>query len=194
MAAMRWQRCVMMGLGAVVALQMGGMTPAHARHHHHRHEESRDETQDTQSGQGGYEGSSSRPQPIASPVPEACDDGKFLADLQAAEGSSSEAHADRVEHVCGKVIAVSASKRTRSGLHGYFYVDVGHGVSIRIVSDLDRMSAPAWPWVAKGDQTDVLGRYYYDNARSQGIDWTHHGTGRSWPVEGYVSVNGTRYQ
>lgn len=34
------------------------------------------------------------------------------------------------------------------------------------------MTAPTWPWVAKGDQTDVLGRYYYDNPQSQGIDWT----------------------
>lgn len=132
-------------------------------------------------------------QPEAGPVPLQCDDRKFLADVEMAE-SASGPHADRVEHVCGRVIAVSRARRTRSGWHGYFYVDVGSGVSIRIVSDLDRMSAPAWPWVAKGDQADVLGRYYYDSPRSQGIDWTHHGTGRNWPVEGYVVVNGSRYQ
>ena len=189
MAATRWHIRGVMGLAAVLAVQGALMAPAEARrHHHHKREQAGEEYQ-----QSGSEKDNAQVQAIASPVPQSCDDRKFLADVEAAESAQGD-HPDRVEHVCGRVIAVSASKRTRSGLHGYFYVDVGNGVSIRIVSDLDRMSAPAWPWVAKGDQADVLGRYYYDNARSQGIDWTHHGTGRTWPVEGYVAVNGTRYQ
>ncbi|MBB2190049.1 DUF3465 domain-containing protein [Gluconacetobacter azotocaptans] len=122
----------------------------------------------------------------------ACDNHHFLAVQQAFESGSLRG--DRPVHVCGRVLAVSRPKRTRSGWHGYFYVDVGAGVSIRIVSDLDRMAAPRWPWVAKGDTADVVGRYYYDNPRSQGIDWTHHGTGRNWGMEGYVAVNGSRYQ
>jgi hypothetical protein len=40
----------------------------------------------------------------------------------------------------------------------------------------------------------VQGRYYYDSASSQGIDWTHHGTSRSWGSPGYVVVAGTEYQ
>jgi len=122
-----------------------------------------------------------------------CDNARFLQDQKTFENSSGR-QADLPEHVCGSVVAVSASKRTRSGLHGYFYVDVGSGISIRIVSDLDQMKAPAWPWVAKGDKVDVVGRYYYDNPRSQGIDWTHHGTSKSWTMPGYVTVNGTTYQ
>lgn len=122
----------------------------------------------------------------------ACDNRHFLAVQQAFEGGSLRG--DQPVHVCGRVIAVSRQRQTRSGWHGYFYVDVGQGVSIRIVSDLDRMAAPAWPWVAKGDAVDVVGRYYYDNPRSQGIDWTHRGTGRKWGMPGYVSVNGVRYQ
>lgn len=122
----------------------------------------------------------------------ACDDGHFLALQQGFEAGSLRG--DQPVHVCGRVIAVSRERRTRSGWHGYFYVDVGQGVSIRVVSDLDRMAAPGWPWVAKGDSVDVVGRYYYDNPRSQGIDWTHHGTGRTWGMPGYVTVNGTRYQ
>ncbi|GBR04756.1 hypothetical protein AOE01nite_32720 [Acetobacter oeni] len=73
-------------------------------------------------------------------------------------------------------------------------MDVGNGVSIRIVSDLDEMNAPDWPWVTKGDNAEVVGRYYYDAPRRQGVDWTHHGTGRSWEVPGYVSINGMKYQ
>ncbi|MBB2167392.1 DUF3465 domain-containing protein [Gluconacetobacter aggeris] len=122
----------------------------------------------------------------------ACDNRHFLAVQQAFEDGSLRG--DQPVHVCGRVIAVSRQRRTRSGWHGYFYVDVGQGVSIRIVSDLDRMAAPAWPWVAKEDAVDVVGRYYYDNPRSQGIDWTHHGTGRTWGMPGYVAVNGARYQ
>ncbi|WP_034958632.1 DUF3465 domain-containing protein [Komagataeibacter kakiaceti] len=175
MAKRRLWRYGVMALMAVLATQAAPPSAAQARSREHAWGETR------------------HAQPDASPVPLQCDDRKFLADVEAAE-STTGSHADRVEHVCGRVIAVSQARRTRSGWHGYFYVDTGGGISIRIVSDLDRMSAPAWPWVAKGDQADVLGRYYYDSPRSQGIDWTHHGTGRNWPVEGYVVINGNRYQ
>lgn len=170
--AARWRTGGAVCLAMALALQAGFAPSADAR--------SRERSRQTE-------------MPDVGSVPTACDDARFLSDVEAAESTTGR-HPDRVEHVCGRVIAVSTAKRTRSGWHGYFYVDVGHGVSIRIVSDLDRMTAPSWPWVAKGDQADVLGRYYYDSPRSQGIDWTHHGTGRNWPVEGYVIVNGTRYQ
>ncbi|MFT8462462.1 hypothetical protein [Acetobacter persici] len=121
-----------------------------------------------------------------------CDNQDFLSKQLAYENGGAKA--DTPVHICGKVIAVSPNaKRTRSGWHGYFYVAVSPSVSIRIVSGLDEMHAPAWPWVAKGDQVDVVGRYYYDSIRRQGVDWTHHGTGRSWHVPGYVTVNGTKY-
>lgn len=101
---------------------------------------------------------------------------------------------DTPVHICGKVVAVSGKRKTKSGMHGYFYVDTGMGIAIRVVSSLDRMDAPEWPWVKKGDYVEVVGRYYFDSVRRQGIDWTHHGTSYKWPVAGYVVVNGVKYQ
>ena len=121
-----------------------------------------------------------------------CDDAQFLQDQQAFENGLIRA--DQPEDVCGIVTAVLPEKKTRSGHHGYFYVQVASGVVIEIVSDLDQMNAPRWPWVAVGDTTYAKGRYYYDNMDSQGIDWTHHGTSKSWPYAGYVAVNGKKYQ
>lgn len=121
-----------------------------------------------------------------------CDVHHFLADQQGM--ASGAIRGDRLEDVCGAVVHVYGQRRTRSGRHGYFLLQVAPGQVIRIVSDLDRMNAPAWPWVAEGDQVTVRGRYYFDNPRRQGIDWTHHGTGRNWPTAGYVVVNGRIYQ
>jgi len=121
-----------------------------------------------------------------------CQNAQFLSDQQ--QFVSGQTSDDQFVDVCGKVTKVLASKHTRSGNHGYFYIQVADGVTIEIVSDLDQMKAPAWPFVQVGDMVYVQGRYYYDSASSQGIDWTHHGTSRSWPHAGYVVVNGTKYQ
>lgn len=121
-----------------------------------------------------------------------CNNAQFLQDQQNFE--NGDISADQFVDVCGVVTAVLPAKHTRSGNHGYFYVQVAQGVTIEIVSDLDQMNAPKWPWVMVGDNTYVQGRYYYDNDSSQGIDWTHHGTSNSWPHAGYVVVNGTKYQ
>lgn len=121
-----------------------------------------------------------------------CNDTQFLNDQKAFE--NGQLSSDQLENVCGIVTAVLPEKKTRSGHHGYFYVQVAPGQTIEIVSDLDRMNAPAWPWVAVGNTVTVRGRYYYDNDTSQGIDWTHHGTSSSWPYAGYVVVNGKQYQ
>ncbi|MHC1481366.1 DUF3465 domain-containing protein [Frateuria aurantia] len=121
-----------------------------------------------------------------------CDVQHFLADQQGM--AAGTIRGDRLEDVCGAVVHVYGKRRTRSGWHGYFLLQVAPNQVIRIVSDLDRMNAPAWPWVAEGDRVTVRGRYYYDNPRSQGIDWTHHGTSRNWPTAGYVVVNGRVYQ
>lgn len=125
-------------------------------------------------------------------VSSVCDNSNFLSAQQDFE--NGEARGDVPVHICGHVVAVSEkAQHTRSGWHGYFYVDVGHGVSIRIVSNLDEISGSDWPWVRKGDLADVVGRYYYDSPRRQGIDWTHHGTSRKWDIPGYVIVNGKRF-
>jgi hypothetical protein len=92
------------------------------------------------------------------------------------------------------VTRVLAERDTRSGLHGYYDLQVAPGSTIEIVCDLGEMNAPAWPWVKVGDYSYVQGRYYYDSPSSQGVDWTHHGASNSWPTAGYVVVAGTQYQ
>lgn len=107
--------------------------------------------------------------------------------------------ADQFVDVCGSVTSVLAKKKTSSGNHGYFYVEMPSGYNIEIVSNLDAMAEgsnppPAtWPWVAVGNYVYVQGRYYYDNSSSQGIDWTEDDTSGSWPHVGWVVVNGTEY-
>ncbi|MDG6095338.1 hypothetical protein LOC54_09515 [Acetobacter sp. AN02] len=129
----------------------------------------------------------------AQTVSPSCDNNGFLSAQQAAE--SGQVRGDQPVHICGKVVSVAhRARKTRSGVHGYFYVSTGSGVSIRIVTNLDEMNTPPWPWVEKGDQVDVVGRYYYDSPRRQGIDWTHKGTGSRWGLPGYVIVNGTKYE
>ena len=122
----------------------------------------------------------------------ACNNAQWQSDQQGF--ASGQITGDQFVNVCGTVTAVLAEKDTRSGHHGYFDLHVAPGQTIEIVSDLDQMNAPAWPWVKVGDDAYVQGRYYYDSASSQGIDWTHHGTSNAWPHAGYVVINGTQYQ
>ncbi len=89
------------------------------------------------------------------------------------------------------VTQVLAAKKTSSGNHGYFYVQMPSGYQIEIVSNLDAMAEAStdqppstWPWVAVGDYVYVQGRYYYDSASSQGVDWTEDDTSGSWPHVG----------
>lgn len=133
-------------------------------------------------------------------MPAQCDNAHFLSDQNgfadqfARHRTAYGQHSDVPEHVCGTVTRVFRARKSRSGWHGYFLMKVGSGDPIRVVSNLDEMHAPAWPWVKSTDQVEVQGRYYYDGPRRQGLDWTHHGTSRSWPWEGFVTVNGQRYQ
>lgn len=93
-----------------------------------------------------------------------CNDTKFLQDQQSFE--NGQLSVDQLENVCGIVTSVLPEKKTRSGNHGYFYVQVAPNQVIEIVSDLDEMDGPTWPWVAVGDTVQVRGRYYYDNMDS----------------------------
>lgn len=141
-------------------------------------------------------GSSTGPTPTPAPTTAPaypCNNQQFLNDQSAfASGSIT---GDQFEQVCGTVTQVLPSKTTRSGLHGYFYVQMPDGSQIEIVSNLDAMAqAPTndppatWPWVAVGNYVYVQGRYYYDNSSSQGIDWTEDDTSSSWPHTGDVVV------
>ncbi|MDF7673652.1 DUF3465 domain-containing protein [Acetobacteraceae bacterium ESL0709] len=133
-------------------------------------------------------------------MPISCDNSKFqqdqgmLAEQYSHRNVPYGQHLELPEHVCGSVVKVYRSRKSRSGWHGYFLMTVGQGQTLRIVSNLDNMNAPQWPWVAEGDMIDVRGRYYFDGPHRQGLDWTHHGTSRKWPWGGYVTVNGKRYE
>lgn len=208
------------GQGASNALSFG--QPAQAREWHARDEgwsdrrpaHDADDSLERSGGENifGKASSTASDMPEGIAMPPHCDNAHFLSDREAfahqsapssgwgvfgEKASSKGRHAkqaDKPEHICGVVMKVYRARRSRSGWHGYFLVNLGNSAPIRIVANLDEMQAPAWPWVRPGDQVEVEGRYYYDNPRQQGIDWTHYGTSKSWPWAGFVSVNGQRYQ
>ncbi len=133
------------------------------------------------------------PTPTPGPSAYPCDNQQFLTDQSNfANGSIT---ADQFVDICGAVTQVLPAKKTTSGNHGYFYIQMPSGYQIEIVSNLDAMAeAPTnkppttWPWVSVGQYTYVQGRYYYDSASSQGVDWTEDDTSGSWPHVGYVAV------
>ena len=135
----------------------------------------------------------SRTTAASQPAPYPCDNGQFFAyQRDFANGTRSTADNALVD-VCGRVVRVLPARRTRSGVHGYFEVDLG-GFVIEVLANLDAMAEapanqpPAWPWVAPGRYVYVQGRYFYDAPDRQGIDWTEDDTGRRWPHVGYVAV------
>jgi cell division septation protein DedD len=135
------------------------------------------------------------PTPTATPstTPFACNNSQFLTDQS--EFAAGTISADQLVDICGSVTQVLAKKKTSSGEHGYFYVEMPSGYQIEIVSNLDAMAEAStddppstWPWVAVGDYVYVQGRYYYDSSSSQGVDWTEDDTDSSWSHIGYVAV------
>jgi hypothetical protein len=135
------------------------------------------------------------PAPTATPTSAAftCNNTQFLTDQS--NFAAGKITADQLVDICGDVTQVLAAKKTSSGDHGYFYVEMPSGYQIEIVSNLDAMAEAStdkppstWPWVAVGDYVYVQGRYYYDNSSSQGVDWTEDDTDSSWSHTGYVAV------
>lgn len=131
-------------------------------------------------------------------APWTCDNAGFLS-LQS-QFSHGTITADQFVDICGVVTQVLAEKHTSSGNHGYYYIRMPGGYNIEIVCNLDAMGSngtskppTTWPWVKVGDYSYVQGRYYYDNANSQGVDWTEHDQSQSWPHYGYAVVNGNFY-
>jgi hypothetical protein len=142
-------------------------------------------------------GATPTPVPTATPTPVpttfACNNTKFNSDQAAFTAGTITA--DQLEDVCGTVTSVLALTTTASGRHGDYFVQLPSGFKIKIFSNLDAMAqAPTnkppttWPWVAVGDFVYVEGRYFFDNASSQGIDWTEDDTSASWTHTGYVAV------
>jgi len=134
----------------------------------------------------------------AQSAPWTCDNAGFLS--YQSQFAAHAITADQFVDLCGVVTSVLPEKHTTSGNHGYFYVQMPGGYDIEIICNLDAMgqngtSKPpgTWPWVGVGDYAYVQGRYYYDNASSQGVDWTEHDQSGSWPHYGYVVINGNFY-
>jgi hypothetical protein len=139
------------------------------------------------------------PTPIGAPTPTpvptafACNNTKFNTDQS--KFTAGTITADQLEDVCGSVTSVLALSTTSSGRHGDYFVQLPSGFQIKIFSNLDAMAQAStdkppttWPWVAVGDFVYVEGRYFFDNASSQGIDWTEDDTSASWTHTGYVAV------
>jgi hypothetical protein len=104
--------------------------------------------------------------------------------------AAQHAHVNHAEvTLCGTVERVRAPRRTRSGLHRVFYVDVGGGDVIAIDANLDVMGE--FP-VRPGEPTTIRGEYYDDQDGREGVHWTHH-TAHGPHPPGYVILEGRRY-
>ncbi|QDH14392.1 DUF3465 domain-containing protein [Formicincola oecophyllae] len=132
-------------------------------------------------------------------MPPSCDNAAFTEARAGYEEKARHSffrhpHFNHPEHVCGVVMKTWRARRTRSGWHGYFLLNIGNAAPVRIVVNLGEMQPHLhWPWVQPGDSVEVEGRYYFDSKRRQGIDWTHEGSSRRWPYTGFVIVNGQRF-
>ncbi len=117
----------------------------------------------------------------AQPAP-TCNLANFLA--------VQHAHVNHAEVVlCGTVVRLRRPRRTRSGEHRTFMVDVGRGDRIEIDANLDVMGD--FP-ISDGESTTIQGEYYYDQNGREGVHWTHH-TDRGRHPPGYIILDGTRY-
>ena len=106
-----------------------------------------------------------------------CDNAGYLA-------ARKVAHARTEVTICGTVVRVRTARRTRSGLHLWFYVRVAPHVVARVIAD-ESVLGPLL--VRIGDKAEVQGRFFRDRDGFDGIDWTEDDTG-SWPYIGYVAV------
>jgi len=115
-----------------------------------------------------------------------CDNAGYLA-------ARKIAHARTEVTICGTVARVRAARRTRSGLHLWFYVRVAPHVRARVIAD-ESVLGPLL--VRVGDTVEVQGRFFRDRDGFDGIDWTHRisGSHSSWSTPGFIVVNGVEYR
>ncbi|QCE33369.1 DUF3465 domain-containing protein [Acetobacteraceae bacterium] len=130
---------------------------------------------------------------MAVEMPANCDNSAFLKEEASnAQNYFQRRAPDMPVHICGEVTRTFPAKKTRSGRHFYFLLNIVPHKAIRIVVNLDEMQNHR-PYIRVGDRVEVQGRYYYDNPHSQGVDWTHHGTSQKWGWPGFVAVNGQKF-
>ncbi len=102
-----------------------------------------------------------------------------------------QARANRTEvTVCGTVVRVVRLRRSRTGTHRIFYVDVGGNDRVQIDANVDIMgNFPIRP----GEPAVIRGEYYADPSGRDGIHWTHR-TDRGGHPPGYVILGGVTYR
>ncbi len=115
-----------------------------------------------------------------------CDNAGYLA-------ARKISHARTEVTICGTVVRVRSVRRTRSGLHRWFYVRIAPHVVARVIAD-ESVLGPLLIHV--GDKAEVQGRFFRDRDGFDGIDWTHRidGTHSSWSTPGFVVINGVEYR
>jgi hypothetical protein len=112
-----------------------------------------------------------------------CDRAAFRT-VQAARAGRSEVT------LCGTVVRVSRVRRSRSGTHRVFIVDVGGNDRVQIDANLDIMGN--FP-IRTGEYAVVRGEYYYDAPGRDGVHWTHRTDRGSHPA-GFVALDGVTYR
>ena len=81
-------------------------------------------------------------------------------------------------------------RRSRSGTHRVFVVDVGGNDRVQVDSNVDVMGN--FP-IRDGERAVVRGEYYYDAPGREGVHWTHR-TDRGSHPPGYVMLDGIVYR
>jgi hypothetical protein len=120
-------------------------------------------------------------------APTAANDGCDPAAFRSVEN----ARADRSEvTLCGTVVRVAQLRRSRSGTHRVFVVDVGGNDRVQVDSNVDVMGN--FP-IRDGERAVVRGEYYYDAPGREGVHWTHR-TDRGSHPPGYVMLDGIVYR
>lgn len=115
--------------------------------------------------------------------PDQCDRGAFR--------SVQLAHANRTEvTLCGTVVRAGRLRRSRSGTHRVFVVDVGGNDRVRIDANVDIMGE--FP-IRPGEHAVIRGEYYYDGPGQDGVHWTHR-TDRGSHPPGYITLDGVTYR
>jgi Protein of unknown function (DUF3465) len=114
---------------------------------------------------------------------EHCDTAAFRA-VQLAHAGHSEVT------LCGTVVRAGKLRRSRSGTHRVFVVDVGAGDRIQVDANVDVMGN--FP-IRSGEYAIVRGEYYYDAPGRDGVHWTHRTDRGSHPA-GFVTLDGVTYR
>jgi hypothetical protein len=120
--------------------------------------------------------------PAASPG-DRCDPAAFRAVAATRPGRSEVT-------LCGTVVSVSRIRRSRSGAHRVFVVDVGGNDRVQVDANVDIMGN--FP-IRTGEYAVVRGEYYYDAPSREGVHWTHR-TDRGNHPAGFVTLDGVTYR